>query len=363
MTSEGPRDRTPDGGSLDGGLLRDRPEDPLRGTWVADGVQDALRRVDLLTRELDQVETVLRTQSEDVSRLRDSLQVVEGRTTRHEAGQEQTREVRQELSELGERLAQEAALRRDLVAQVERFRGRDAENQQELFRALQVIATRLDEIDGRASAETLRQRHFADEIAEVGHEGDGVEARLEALERRVAAEFEGNRHLGTEVARLASSITGLMSALEAAEARSRAVTLDQHRLDEEVAALRAVRDREAELREVIAQQRANRARLEDRMTQIEERIEELARAVAESSEARALLQRQVAGEAEQRRALTERIEGQRDTFLEHMRRQVKAEQASHRRVIEDMEREIRLSRQLLVRLSEDTDESEQEHPL
>ena len=73
--------------------------------------------------------------------------------------------------------------------------------------------------------------------------------------------------------------------------------------------------------------------------------------------------RQIAGEAEQRRALADRLEAQRDTFIEHMRRQARAQEESHRRMIEDMERDIRISRQLLVRLSEQTDESEQEQPL
>lgn len=345
------------------GLLRSAPDDPLRGTWVSDEVQHALTRVEALTRELEHVEGALRSQAEEVSRLHDALALVEGRTTRHEVGQEQTREVRQGIVELEERLAQEASLRRDLAAQVERFRDRDAEHQQELFRALQVIASRLDEIDGRASAEALRQRHLTEEVAEADQENDDVVGRLEALERRVAAEYEGSRHVGTEVARLASSITGLMSAIDAMEARTRAVTQDQHRLDEEIATLRSVRDHEGELREIVAQQRATRARLEDRMAQAEELIADLARQVAEASEARALLQRQIAGEAEQRRSLVERVEAQRDTFIEHMRRMARAQEESHRRLMEDMERDIRISRQLLVRLSEDTDESEQEQPL
>ena len=37
----------------DDGLLRDRPADPLRGTWVDDQMQFALARVDALTRELE----------------------------------------------------------------------------------------------------------------------------------------------------------------------------------------------------------------------------------------------------------------------------------------------------------------------
>ncbi|MGE3962441.1 MAG: hypothetical protein AB7F65_12240 [Dehalococcoidia bacterium] len=348
---------------FDDGLLRDRPADPLRGTWVSDELQHALVRVDALTRELEHVESALRSQSDEVARLHDALALVEGRTTRHEVGQEQTREVRHELAEIEERVAQESALRRDLAAQVERFRGRDAENQQELFRALQVIASRLDEIDGRATAEALRQRHLTEEIAEVDHDRDGVDDRLDALERRVAAEYEGNRHLGTEVARLAASVTGLMSAIDSLEARSRAITVDQHRLDEEIASLRQMSDHDVDLREVVEQQRAMRARVDDRLGQAEELVADLARQVAEGAESRALLQRQVAGEVEQRRALSARVDALRDTFIEHMRRQSQAQEQGHRRAIEEIEREIRASRQLLVRLSEDTDESEQEQPL
>ena len=145
---------------------------------------------------------------------------------------------------------------------------------------------------------------------------------------------------------------------------------DGHRLKkgtvlsaEDIATLRSVRDHEGELRELVEQQRATRARLEERMSQAEELIAELASQVAESTQARAVLQRQIAGEAEQRRVLVERIEAQRDTFIEHMRRQARAQEDSHRRLIEDVERDIRTSRQLLVKLSEDTDESEQEQPL
>ena len=56
---------------MNDGLLRDRPDDPLRGTWVSDEVQHALARVDALTRELEHVETALRSQSEEVARLQD----------------------------------------------------------------------------------------------------------------------------------------------------------------------------------------------------------------------------------------------------------------------------------------------------
>ncbi|MDA1010967.1 MAG: hypothetical protein O2888_05785, partial [Chloroflexi bacterium] len=178
-----------------------------------------------------------------------------------------------------------------------------------------------------------------------------------------AAEFEGQRHLGSEVARLASSVSQLLSAVDALEARARAIATDQHRLDESLAAVHTVRDREAELTEVIEQQRATRARLEDRMTGTEEAIEELRRSIATGAEERALLAREVSGATERWRQLDERLTAQRDTFTEHLRRQVRAEEESRRRHMEEMERDIRTARSLLTRMIEDTDETEQEQPL
>ncbi|MEX2376298.1 MAG: hypothetical protein WD942_12060, partial [Dehalococcoidia bacterium] len=97
-----------------GGLLSHpefHPEDGARaqhpqGTWTADELQAALVRMDSLNRELHRVETALRVQQDEVARLHDSMQVVEGRTARHEVGQDQTRAVRQEIVELEERLTQ-----------------------------------------------------------------------------------------------------------------------------------------------------------------------------------------------------------------------------------------------------------------
>jgi chromosome segregation ATPase len=344
----------------EGGLLDSRPE---QGTWVSDELQQALVRVTSLGREIQMLETALHLQQEEVARLSDSVQIVEGRTSRHEVGQEQTREVRHEIAELEDRLAQEVSLRRDLTAQVERAQRREAETQQELQRVLQLISSRLDAFDGRVAADRQRDAGVRDDLAAADQQDEDIEERLERLERRVGAEFEASRHQGTETARLAASVSQILSAVDAIEARARAMQQDQRRLDEDVAALRSIRDREEELLEVVEQQRATRARLEDRVSVAEETMEELRRDLATASEERALLARQVAGESEQRRALGERVEAQRDTVADHFRRISRADEESHRRKIEEMERDIRVARTLLARLSEQTDESEQEQPL
>lgn len=345
----------------DGGLLR--VPSPGGDPRVEDDVQQALIRLDALTREIRRMEEVLRVQHEEVARLHDSVQTVDGRTQRHEAGQESAREMRQEIATLEEQLRQEASLRRDLSAQVERAAARDAETQRELRRALELIANRLDDFDGQQSATAERQRHFAQEIATADTDDGQVEARVEQLERALASEREGARHQGAEIARIAGALATFLTTLEGLDARSRTLLLEQRRLDDEVSALRTERDREAELLEVVEQQRSTRARLEDRVNRAEEAVEELRLALAAEAQERALLGRGLAGEVEHRRALSERIEAQRDAVAEHLRRVARADEESHRRRIEDLERDIRVTRGLLVRLSEQAEAGEQEQPL
>jgi len=348
-----------------GGLLRAprATDEPGQGAWVADELQAALARVEAMSREIHQLESALRSQQDEVSRLSDSVQVVEGRTIRHEVGQEQAREARHEVADLEDRLAQEVSLRRDLAAQVERSQRREAETQQELQRVLQLIAQRLDEYDQRITAEAHRQAaHRVDAHIPEPDSAD-VLARLERLEHRQGAEFEGARHQGTEIARLASSVTQLVSSLDAIQSRTRGVQEEQRRLAEAVSALRSVRSHEDELVEMAEQQRATRARLEDRVNDVEEALEAVRQSLAAASEERALLLRQVSGEGEQRRALLERIEANRDAFQEHIRRQARADEEGRRRMIEELERDIRVQRALLQRLSEQTEEGEQEQPL
>jgi hypothetical protein len=51
------------------------------------------------------------------------------------------------------------------------------------------------------------------------------------------------------------------------------------------------------------------------------------------------------------------------SIVEHMRRQVRAEEQAGRRVVEETERELRVARTLLTRMSEQTEDAVQELPL
>lgn len=335
----------------------------LRGTWLGDELLRVLTRVDGLTHALDAVQRGLALQQEAIARLSELLQTLDGRTQRHEVGQDIAREVQHQLSTVIAGLDAEAALRRDLVGRVERGDQRAQESQAELQRVLGQLATRLDAFDTRQASLAERERQLLAESAERARVDESREGRLETLERRSTAGRDSAREGDQELARLVAALPSLITRIEDLAGRIQSVQGDQRRLDEEVAALRAIRDREEALLEVLEQQRTTRARMEDRMNSVEEGMEGLRRAQAEVGEALALLARDQAGEVEQHRRLGERIEAQRDLVADHLRRSLRAEEERARRHIEEIERDVRVARGLLVRLDEQIDDAEQEQPL
>ncbi len=332
------------------------PPASVAGTWVGDELQRAIARAQALERELQQVRAALRAQQEEMARLQDVLATVDGRTQRHEAGQDIAREVKQELASLQEQLEAEASVRRDLQARLERRSAREQEDEQRLHRALETVVQRLDHFEGRQAADDDRQRHIELDLAERDQDEQSTEARLAALERRTDADRDLALHRGEELGRLAAALPGLVGVVDDLRARLQTMQADQRRLDDDIAALRAIRDREGDLLDVLEQQRATRARMEERLNAAEEQIEEVRRVVSDAGEERALIARTQAGAQERMRALAEELEALRLLLIAHFRRQVQADEQAGRRQAEELEREARTARDLLVRLTEQSEE-------
>ena len=336
---------------------------PMPAAWIDEQLRLAVERVDRLQREVEELQAGMRLQQTYIGELRESIATVDGRSLRHEVAQEASVDAQASLAVLEERLHAEAAMRRDLSATVQRLLERGSETERELQRALEVIAQRLTRSEELHLSARERDRHRAVDLAEHGSGGGALTDRLDAIDQRTAATADRGRQLGEDVARAGAAIAELTSSVEAVAARVASQQTEQHRLVEEVGQLRAVRDREEELLDVLDQQRAMRVRVEERLGAVEERTAEIAQASDEAAEERSLLRRQQAGEVERVRGLTELLEAQRLAMVEHLRLQGEANEQSGRRRIEEIERDIRKARGLVVRLAEQTIEASQEQPL
>ena len=334
-------------------MTSDRPL-PLHGPAPA---------VDELTRELSRSRAAIEALRAEVTHLEEQLQTVDGRTLRHESGQELTRELKGEVAVLEERLEAEVTLRRDLAALVERGGTRDREFESELRRALEVVARRLDGYEGHQTASDERQRSLSSTTAERTGDRQRGEERFVALERQVAAQRDAAIEHAELIAGAAARLPDLDRRLDELTLEFAAARAARQHMEAELASLRAIRDREAELIELLEQQRATRTRHESRLAEIEELVSAVEQALGEATEERARLAREQAGGAERLRTLGERLEALRISIVEHLRRQVRADEQSGRRLVEETERELRVARTLLTRMSEQTEDVVQEQPL
>jgi chromosome segregation ATPase len=258
---------------------------------------------------------------------------------------------------------EEAALRRDQRGSSEREHDRDRDLAEGLTRALGEVREGVRVIEQRVANEQQRGLHHGDALAAADRERERLLELVQSTEGRVVALGESWARDRDERARFAAAIPELTSTLAELGARTASLRAELKHSEDEVAQLRTRRDREDELFELVEAQRATRARLEERITSTEERLEELSRVLGSATEERQALHRQLAGADGRIRAVAELIESQRWAVIEHFRRLVEAEEEQSRAEIEAIERRIRRGRILLMRLAEGSAEAAGEEPV
>ena len=322
------------------------------GDWIEGQLAELRERTERMGRELGGLRGALQEQQRGSSELQGALAVVEGRTRRHEAGQELARFVQQQLGVVTERLEEEAALRRDQRGALEREQHRDREAGESGAAALDELAERLHALEQHVSGESERQRRLADDRAAAERAEERLAERIAATEGRLAALAEAWAGEREERARFDAALPGLGAALDELDARTVALRAELRaelrRSEDDIAKVRARRDREDDLIELVEQQRSTRIRLEERLSALESRVEEAVQGLGSASEERLGLGRQLTGVEERLRALGESIEAQRWAVLEHFGRLLEADEAVSRKQIDELELCIRERRRLLV---------------
>ncbi len=289
-------------------------------------------RIDELARQLNQAQTAIDALHSELVGIEETLQTVDGRSQRHESMQEQAQSLRQELARFEQRLDDEVTLRRDLSAVVERTGLRDHELESELRRALEIIAGQLADFEGHQASSEVRQRSMVVGIAERERGERSLEDRVDELERRLGAQRNTTAHQVDDASRVDSQLADLEQQVRELDGEFAAGRAARERLTTEVASLRSVRDREAELLDLIDQQRAR-------------------------------LAREQAGTEERVRGFGERLEALRMSVVDHQRLQMRADEETSRRRAEETERELRVARDLVTRLAEQTEDVIQDPPL
>jgi hypothetical protein len=339
------------------------PEPVTASLWLEQQLERAVARIDDLATEVEQLREALRSERTESARLEDELALLNGRTARHESTLDQVRAAQQQLAALEERIEVEASLRRDTTNAATRDQQRDAEEQRTHGQTLARLDTDLARTIERLASIEERQRHAAEDAALGPFADTSVDVRLDTLERRLTSLAADVRREVDGRAAEASTIPELRLALDVIEARTRTLQQEQQRLEDELAHTGTPDGLQASVDNAIEQARSLRERVELRLGALEAQTEETRAAGASKTQERELLQRQLAAHDEQLRLLAIRVEAQRETLIEHVRRATGAAEDAGRRQLQEIERQSRTGRELLTRLIEQSDEGAQEQPL
>lgn len=305
---------------------------------------------------------VLNQQQAELASLREAVATIEGRTQRHESGQDAARAAGNHVAELAERVEQESTLRRDLVAALERQAAQDHDERAALVRRTEQLAEQVEELRSRAASDAARSGRVAAGLAEQSQQELSLDGRVSALEQQLNATGEELRAARDGRARAEAVREQTQATLDQLTERARSAEDARQRLEQEIGSLRASVDGEHELRALVEQQRTARTRMEERIAAFDAELHAANEALAQASEERSILQQQLAGDRRRLAALAEALDAQRAAIIEHFERWTAVRSEAGKREVDEIERTNREARDLLVRLTEGTEHSGQEPP-
>jgi hypothetical protein len=331
--------------------------------WLEEQLIRAVERVETLTRDMAMLQVAAQVRDQEIDALRSSLATVDGRTQRHEASQDTVRWLQHAVAALDERLTEETALRREQVAAGDRGQERSQVTEQAAARALQALGERVEGVERALMAVQEHQARLGGEFGALLARDVVVSAYLDALGVQVQAASDAAQREVSSVALLEEAMAALEHLVRATEARTLGLQEQQQRFEGDLAALRRIDEHGRQLDELASHQRVLGARVEEGLTLLRESAASIESVQENEVQARALLRTRL-GALEQALAATDAaVAGQREVLIEHFQRTTAAAAEAGRRAAEEIERQSRARRELLVRLSERADEASREQPL
>lgn len=332
--------------------------------WLETQLHASVARMDGLARDVATLQSALAAREREVTELREHLAIVEGRSRRIESAQEAWHDLPQALAALDARLNDEGELRRAQGVALDRVRERQQQSQEAIEGALASMDRRLDGAEQALAVVSARQQvQLASDLAGRAQDETRDIGRLAALSDEVAALRQAMRREDGSGPRTEDAVAALQLAVHVITGSTQQLQLHQQRLQDELTTLHHIAEREDALAEVLEQQRTLRRHLEERLALLDSRGASADAAQASEAESVSLLRRRIDRLETSVSALGPGADAQREALLDHFRRATIASEAAGRRQTEEIDRQARAARALLVRLSESAELATKEQPL
>ena len=267
--------------------------------------------------------------------------------------QEEMRQLKEVLARLQDQQVQARSQLEETIRQrlTEAERGRVEVT--DLRRRLEELERQVEAWLDRQSGVEDAARRYQEGIALASARAESMDQRLEALEGRASRNLEATNRIDQEISRIDAAIQGLGREDDLQAERARVALEAARRVEAEVESERRDLRALAELSERMELLKVERQRLEDRLAQVEENVNELRGLLAHQEQLLGVLDGRTQGYLGRLEALREEILRHRQQFVEHLLKLSSGQERLKRRQIEELEREIKELKQHAVGLTEE----------
>lgn len=322
------------------------------GGWVQDQLYQLKAQVAQLEQEVTHLQSTGTNLSETLHRMEVTLREAS-------LGASQTNRLQEEINQAAALLVhfqdEQAALRERLDAMSRNRDAGDNRDQQEwteVARRTELLERQVSTWQDRQSGVDEVGRRFQEGLSLIRQQIQQIEQRLESSESKAARGLEGANRAEHNLTQIDAAIDALRREDENIAERTRVNADVTHRLESVVNQQLSELNRLEMLTERIELHRAERQRLEDRALRLEEEFTASRERLDTIDQRQARLGGQQEGMGSRLDALYEQVGELRTAVVDQIRKLIATQDRTKRRTIQELEREIRETKQYVADLTD-----------
>ena len=334
-----------------------RREDPSQSintvAWLQDQFHLLKAQLGKVQHQMDQTQAMALDVSEKLGQQEAEVAGLVSQGSTIAPLQEEMRQLKDVLTRLQEQQGQVRTQLEEMVRQRMAEAERERVEVSDQHRRVQDLERQVEAWLDRQSGTEDAARRYREGITLANLRAEGMEQRLEALEGRASRNLEATNRIDQEISRIDAAIQGLEREDDLQAERARVALETARRVEAAVESERRDLQALAHLSERRELLKVERQRLEDRLAQAEEEINELRGLLGRQEQLTSVLEGRTQGYLGRLEALREEILRHRQQFVEHLLQLSTGQERLKRRQIEELDREIKELKQHAIGLKEE----------
>ena len=321
--------------------------------WLQDQFHLLKAQIGKVQHQIDQTQAMALDVSEKLRQQETAVAEVSSQTSAIAPFQDELRQFRDVLARLQEQQVQLRSQLEDTIRQRMTEAERDRVELSDQRRRLEDLERNVEGWLDRQSGVEDTARRYQEGIALANVRAENIDQRLEALEGRASRNLEATNRIDQEISRIDAAIQGHDREDELQSERARVALEAARRVEALVESEKRDLLALGQLSERMDLLKVERQRLEERLAQAEEEMNEFRGLLGRQEQLVSVLDGRTQGYLGRLEALREEILRHREQTIDHLLKLSSGQERLKRRQIEELEREIRELKQHAIGLTEE----------